>query len=79
MNNSLRELVAEILWIHDSFGLKIPEDFYPEADQILNLIASKMPKKKEIDIEIPDTLHRNKGWNAYHNLVKSILKGEESQ
>jgi glutamate/tyrosine decarboxylase-like PLP-dependent enzyme len=55
------------------------------ADQILNLVASKMPEKKEVQTH--GELNRE-GWSRYDYAagynqaitdVKSILKGEESQ
>jgi hypothetical protein len=54
------------------------------ADEILNLIASKMPEKKPKVVKRKGFYppyqpqveqHERNGWNAYHDTFKSILKG----
>jgi hypothetical protein len=72
MNNSLRGEVLEIIetsiveWKHG--GPKC-------VDEILNLIASKMPEKKELAAKYPSGF--DKGFNQAIDQVKSILKGEK--
>jgi hypothetical protein len=84
MNNSLKE---EILKIFGANLITAEWTCPPEkvAEQILNLVASKMPEKKEVQTH--GELNRE-GWSRYDYAagynqaitdVKSILKGEESQ
>jgi hypothetical protein len=74
MNNSLRGEVLEIIetsiveWKHG--GPKC-------VDEILNLIASKMPEKKYILHLTGNEFREAKGFNDCLAKVKSILKGEK--
>lgn len=45
--------------------------------QIIDLIESVIPEEKKTDIEIPDTLHRNIGYNQAIKDIKSKLIGGE--
>jgi hypothetical protein len=96
MNNSLRDEIKKIQYWQGTDGdPDFPEDVYDSIpdeviDQILSLIASKMPEKKvntnynEIETlypDLPKTLPDvyDTGFNQAIDSVKSILKGEESQ
>jgi hypothetical protein len=74
MNNSPKE---EILKIFGANLITAEWTCPPEkvADQILNLIASKMPEKKELAAKYPSGF--DKGFNQAIDQVKSILKGGE--
>ena len=41
---------------------------------IKQLILERMPEKKKIDIEIPDTLHRNVGFNQALDDVTKVIE-----
>jgi hypothetical protein len=78
MNTPLRDEIREILF---KAAGGISDMANEEIDQILNLLASKMPEKEEelqIDFTNMQTIVKaweRKGWNAYHDTFKSILKG----
>jgi hypothetical protein len=87
MNNSLRGEIKKIQYWQGTDGdPDFPEDVYDSIpdeviDQILNLIASKMPEKDLArSATNPDKESEfAQGWNAFRAEVKSILKGEDSQ
>jgi hypothetical protein len=94
MNTPLREELLKLkvtITSIDGLPLNLEGGLTPESiDQILSLVASKMPEKKELilsgdqppreyldlkqEIKL-NTNHQVIGWNAYHDTVKSILKG----
>lgn len=89
MNNSVRGGVKAIVknLPHLRYG-QFDADVEVAVDEILDLVASKMPEKKvtmsDAMWDFPEGMEghaqkakllENEGWNAYHDSVKSILKG----
>jgi hypothetical protein len=77
MNTPLRDELGKII---KPWTAEMTPDI---TDEILALIASKMPEKKEhflearIDTDLEHGTHIGEveGWNAHADSVKSILKG----
>jgi hypothetical protein len=59
----------------DKFDIKqfISNLLTKREKEIVEEIESKLPEEKEIAINLPDTLHRNTGYNDCLSEVKQIL------
>jgi hypothetical protein len=71
MNTPLRDEIAELIWRTKPGAINATK----AAEEILNLLASKMPEKNNHVMRDGSPNYYAEGWNAYHDSVKSILKG----